>query len=95
MLLAQEQTPTREIFLHLPMWAQMVFYVLAGLACLIFGYGFWRRYKKYRRGRSENRFDNLGGRILRAAVTILSNRNLRKGEAFGGAAPGTPLGREL
>lgn len=85
-MFAQEQTPTREIFLHLPPWAQVVFYVLAGLACLIFVYGFWRRYKKYRRGRAENRFDNLGKRIGRAMVAILSNRNVRKGERFGGFA---------
>jgi Fe-S oxidoreductase/nitrate reductase gamma subunit len=83
---AQEQAPTREIFLNLPTWAQAVFYVLGGLACLIFVYGFWRRYKKYRRGRTENRFDHLGRRVARALVTILSNRNLRKREQLGGAA---------
>ena len=85
-MLLQSGNPTREIFLHLPTWAQIVFYVFGGLACVIFLYGFWRRLKKYRSGRSENRFDHLGHRIVRAAVTILTNRTVRKGEPFGGAA---------
>ena len=86
-MLAFAQEPvTREIFKDLPAWAQIVFYVLGGLACVIFVWGFWRRYKKYRRGRSENRFDGLGGRIWRAVVTIFSNVNLRKREKLGGFA---------
>ena len=82
----QSAEPTREIFMHLPGWAQGVFYVTSGLACLIFAWGFWRRIKKYRRGRSENRFDNLGGRVYRAIVTILTNSTVRKGETLGGLA---------
>ena len=78
--------PTREIFLHLPTWAQVSFYVAGGLACLIFVYGFWLRIKKYRRGRAENRFDNLPRRIGRACVTILTNKSVRKDERLGGAA---------
>lgn len=85
-MVAQETTPTREIFLNLSTWMQVVFYVVSGLAILIFCYGFWRRIRKYRRGRSENRFDHLSRRIVRAAITILSNTTVRKRERFGGLA---------
>ena len=85
-MLLQALNPTREIFLHLPVWAQITFYVTSGLACVILLYGFWLRLKKYRSGRSENRFDQLGRRLARAAVTILTNATVRKGEPFGGAA---------
>lgn len=78
--------PTREIFLHLATWMQVTFYIVSGIAILIFVYGFWRRLKKYRSGRSENRFDQLPKRMLRALSTILSNASVRKGERFGGAA---------
>lgn len=81
-----EPIPTREIFLHLGTGPQVAFYVLGGLASVTFIYGFWRRYKKYRRGRAENRFDNLGGRIARAFVTIITNATVRKGDRFGGIA---------
>jgi len=80
------QNPTREVFLHLAPWAQAVFYVVGGLASLVFVYGFWRRIAKYRRGRREDRFDRLGRRIARACLTILSNSTVRKGERLGGTA---------
>src|SRR5688572_14870531 len=79
-------TPTREIFLHLPGWAQAVFYVLGFLACAAFAYGFWRRIRKYRRGRSENRFDHLGRRLGRALRIIASNVTVRRGDRFAGVA---------
>ena len=60
------QVPTREIYLNLPMWAQVVFYVVSGIASLIFLWGFWRRIKKYRQGRADHRFDRMGRRIKRA-----------------------------
>ena len=82
----QSSEPTREIFLHLPGWAQIVFYVLGAAACGVFAYGFWRRFRKYRSGRSENRWDNMPGRIWRAAQTILSNSTVRKGDKLGGIA---------
>jgi Fe-S oxidoreductase/nitrate reductase gamma subunit len=80
------QNPTREIFLHLPGWAQVVFYVVGGAASLTFVWGFWIKVRKYRRGRRENRFDRLGRRVWSAFVTILANSTVRKGERFGGIA---------
>src|SRR5688500_17577507 len=81
-----EQTPTREIFLHLAPWQQAVFYVLGGIAVVVFCYGFWLRVRKYRRGRAEDRFDHLGRRLWRAFLTILANTTVRKRERFGGLA---------
>ena len=45
---------TREVFLHFSTAAQVAFYVLGTVAMVICGYGFWRKWKKYRRGRAEN-----------------------------------------
>ena len=80
------EIPTREVFLHLAPWAQVVFYVLGGAASLVFVHGFWLRLQKYRKGRADPRFDHLGRRLGRALKVILSNATVRRGEAFGGAA---------
>lgn len=81
-----QEVATREIFLHLAGWMQALFYATAAAASLVFLYGFWRRLRKYRAGRSEDRFDRLGRRVARALAQILSNATVRKGERFGGAA---------
>jgi len=80
------QVPTREIYLNLPMWAQVVFYVVSGIASLIFLWGFWRRIKKYRQGRADHRFDRMGRRIKRALGQIFSNSTVRRGDRLGGLA---------
>ncbi len=85
------EQPTREIFLHLDPWMQGVFYAAAAIASAVFLYGFWKRWKKYRSGRKENRFDRLGQRVARAAVAILTNSTVRRGETFGGIAHGLIL----
>jgi len=81
-----QPNPTREIFLNFSTGMQVAFYIVAALASIVFLHGFYRRYKKYRRGRSENRFDDLGGRIWRAVVKTASNTTVRKGDRFAGAA---------
>ncbi|MCA8956973.1 MAG: Fe-S oxidoreductase, partial [Planctomycetes bacterium] len=85
-MLAQLDTPTRAIFHNLAPWMQVVFYIAGGLACAVFAWGFWRRIRKYRRGRAEPRFDRLGARLGRACVTILGNTTVRRGDALGGWA---------
>ncbi|RMD96095.1 MAG: (Fe-S)-binding protein, partial [Calditrichaeota bacterium] len=81
-----DTTPTREIFLNFPLWMQLVFYVVSFLASLIFLFGFYRRFQKYRRGRPVNRFDNLSHRIRHAAALIMANSTVRKRDAFAGFA---------
>lgn len=83
---SSDPIPTREIFLHLGTLPQVLFYVLGAIATVCFLYGFWRRYKKYRKGRAENRFDRLWHRIRRALVVIITNATVRKGDRFGGIA---------
>lgn len=80
------QTPTREIFLHFPVWMEVVFYLVAASASLVFLYGFFRRIQKYRKGRAENRFDKLIHRIWRAKLKIMANSTIRKGDSFAGTA---------
>jgi hypothetical protein len=77
-------TPTREIFAHFPDWMQWTFYAVAGMSSLVFLYGFYRRYKKYRRGRAVNRFDNIGERIHRALVAIAQNRTIFHRDNYAG-----------
>lgn len=78
------ETPTREIFTHFPFWMQLVFYVVAGVASLAFLYGFYRHFQKYRRGRSVNRFDHLGQRLVRAMKIIAQNRTVFSRDAYVG-----------
>ena len=79
-----ESAPTREIFMNFPLWMQLVFYAVSGIASLIFLYGFYRRIQKYRRGRPVNRFDHLGRRISRALAKIAANSTVRDRDPFAG-----------
>jgi len=76
--------PTREIFAHFPFWLQLLFYAVAGAASLAFLYGFYRRFQKYRRGRSVNRFDHLGQRLARALKIIAQNRTIFARDTYAG-----------
>ncbi len=78
------ETPTREIFAHFPFWKQLVFYIVAGGASLACLYGFYRRFQKYRRGRSVNRFDHLGQRLARAMKIIAQNRTVFARDTYAG-----------
>lgn len=81
-----ESTPTREIFLHFSVWMQVAFYIVSAVASLVFLYGFYRRIRKYRQGRRENRFDHLPARVRRALLRIMAHSTLRKRDAFAGWA---------
>lgn len=56
------QTPTREIYWNIP--GYNILYALFAVALLIFAYGFYRRYRLWQLGQPENRFDQVGKRIL-------------------------------
>jgi Fe-S oxidoreductase/nitrate reductase gamma subunit len=81
-------TPAREVFRNFSTTSQYAFYALASLTCLIFAYGLWRRVQKYRRGRSDNRFDHLWQRLLRAASLIGRSATLARRDAYAGWAHG-------
>jgi len=69
---------TREIFRQFPGWLEITFYVVALITIAVFVYGFFLRYKKYRRGRDAGRFNNLFGRFLKAAAIMAGNRTIFK-----------------
>ncbi|MBK8490938.1 MAG: 4Fe-4S dicluster domain-containing protein [Saprospirales bacterium] len=77
---------TREVFRHFPLWMQLIFYVVGLATVAFFLYGFWRRYKKYRRGTDAERFNNLGGRFFKALGAMATNRTVYKRDAYAGAA---------
>ena len=77
---------TREIFRNFPTWMEVVFYVAGFAAIGVFLYGFWRRYRKYRRGRAADRFYDLGGRFFKALGIMAKNSTVFKRDPYAGAA---------
>ncbi len=75
---------TREIFRHFPKWMELTFYIVAFSAIGIFLYGFYRRYKKYRRGRDSGRFNNLAGRFSSALKKMATHETISKRDAVAG-----------
>jgi Fe-S oxidoreductase/nitrate reductase gamma subunit len=57
MALALEET--RPVFQGIHLDGKVIFYVLSILAILMFSYGWWRRFAKYRRGRPAGRYASI------------------------------------
>jgi len=57
---------------------KIVFIVLAGASLYFGGKGFFDVYKVISRGKAEQRFDDLSGRIRRALGTVLTQRSVFK-----------------
>jgi Fe-S oxidoreductase len=77
---------TREVFRNFPFWMQIVFYVVGLGTSAFFIYGFWRKYKKYRRGADAGRFNNLIGRFFKALGMMTTNRTVYKRDSYAGTA---------
>ncbi len=77
---------TREIFRHFPFALEVIFYVVAFSAMGIFIYGFYLRYRKYKKGRDAGRFNNLLSRFLKAAAIMSKNSTVFKRDRFAGLA---------
>ena len=77
---------TREIFRNFPFLMQIAFYIIAFSASIVFLFGFYRRYKKYRRGRDAGRFNNIIARFGKAAAMMASNRTIFKRDRTAGFA---------
>ena len=60
--------PSREVFWNVP-FGDVVLYSLAAITIGILIYAAYRRYKLWRLGRADNRFDHLGKRIWTFIVT--------------------------
>jgi Fe-S oxidoreductase len=67
---------TREIFWNIPWVAQVVFYTLSVLAGGICVYGFYCRYKLWRVGKTGERLDNIGRRIVFLLTQVFAHRSL-------------------
>jgi len=76
--------PTREVFRHFSLFMQIAFYIVSFSAIGVFVYGFYRRIAKYRKGRSDARFDNLAGRFMKAARIMATNATIFKRDAYAG-----------
>jgi len=70
------ETAGRETFLGFPGWAIAVFYAMAAIAIGLFLWGFYRRIRKYSRGRPTARLDLK--RFVRALGDLSSNRTIAK-----------------
>ena len=67
---------TREVFLNFSPLAKGIFYFLSLVATVIFFLGVWLKVRKYWRGRPDNRFQHLFGRIARAFGQYVGNRSV-------------------
>ncbi|MBN1312817.1 MAG: (Fe-S)-binding protein [Anaerolineae bacterium] len=56
--------PIRETFWNIPHWAEIGQYILAVLTMVIFGYGVFRRIRRWRQGQPERRTDQIGKRLM-------------------------------
>ena len=70
-----ETIPTREIFRNFPFLMQLIFYLVSFGAMGVFFYGFYLRIKKYRRGKPDYRFNNLGKRFMKGKLRMLSGEH--------------------
>jgi Fe-S oxidoreductase len=66
--------------------SEVLFYLLALLAVVVFLWGVYRRVGKYRRGRGVDRFDRLGSRIAHAAQLVARNAALTRNDLYAGLA---------
>ena len=75
--------PIRETFWNVPHWAEIGQYLLGFLALLIFTYGVYYHARRWRKGQSERRLDQLGKRLW--AVIVQAVGQFRTAEdAFAG-----------
>jgi Fe-S oxidoreductase/nitrate reductase gamma subunit len=84
-----DATATRAVFGDLGQADELVFYVLALLAVIVFLAGSGLRLRTYLRGRREpgpSRLAGLPGRLARAGVAIASGRAVGRGDRFAGIA---------
>ncbi|MDH5400533.1 MAG: 4Fe-4S binding protein, partial [Cyclobacteriaceae bacterium] len=77
---------TREIFRNFPFALQIAFYVVAFGTLAVFIFGFYKRIKKYKKGRDAGRFNNLAGRFFKALATMGSNSTVMKRDSYAGIA---------
>jgi len=77
---------TRETFWLISPVGEVIFYWLAALTVLVFGYGVYERFERYTHGRGDYaaRLNDLPGRIARSAKLVLSNEQQFDRDLVGG-----------
>ena len=75
--------PIRETFWNVPHWAEIGQYLLGILAVLVFAWGMVRRWRRWRQGMAEQRFDRLGSRLAGFVVHAVGQARTAK-EPFAG-----------
>lgn len=81
-----QDTISREVFQQFPSWLIVLFYVLSFTSIAVFLYGFYRRLRKYLRGRAANRFDHLLKRFLNAVSLVAKHSTIKKRDPYAGVA---------
>lgn len=84
MIAAVQREVTREVFLNFSTVGKIAFYVAAALAMGAFSYGAWLKFRKYRRGRADDRFQFLVKRLGSALGQYVANRTVAKRNVFVG-----------
>ncbi len=84
MILAVAAGAGREVFLGFAPWAEILFYLLALVAIGSFLAGFWRRVRKYRRGRPADRVSLR--RLIRGIGLLASQRTVARRDRVVGVA---------
>ena len=79
-------TIERPVFYALLLWLVVVFYLLSAAALVVFFYGVYRKVRKYRQGRVAPGEKLTLKRLSRAALTILLNRTILRGDWYAGLA---------
>jgi len=75
---------TREIYRHFPPVLEILFYVVAFSTIGFFLYGFYLRYRKYRKGSDAGRFNDLIKRFLKVGAIMSRNSTIFKRDRFAG-----------
>ncbi|WP_257299414.1 heterodisulfide reductase-related iron-sulfur binding cluster [Haloarchaeobius sp. FL176] len=80
------QTPGRETFWQIGHVQEILFYFFAAMALLTFGWGVYRRFKRYTRGSEDwfDRTDDIVSRVVEATKIVATNEKQFNRDLYGG-----------
>jgi Fe-S oxidoreductase/nitrate reductase gamma subunit len=76
----------REIFLAMPVWAIVAFYILAAVALLVFFFGLAQRIGKYRKGRADDRAKPSLRKLVKTLGQVFGNLPVIRNDPYAGIA---------
>ena len=82
----QTNEPTRETYWGITSTEYAIFYLLAAITIVVFTFGLYRRFDRYRQGDADafDRLDGLTRRVVGAAKIVLSNEKQFDRDLYGG-----------